>query len=211
MPEELQAELLALQQQTQAGGSSDGASTSACTSASAYATGQKRPYGSGAAVSGSQQQEELPGSRTAAVQEVDNSYFDSYSGFGIHQEMLSDKVRHWTGAKAGHSRDALCPSLGMIMVLTHDSLPWTCQHHGQMINTQVMLVVIITCHVDPHPSKCSQGQRHTGRPWSAIRPSYVARQCWTSAVGQAFCQCLQHVEVCNGQQVPDACQAVMYL
>lgn len=41
-----------------------------------------------------QPQEPSPvSSKEAAKKEIDDSYFDSYSGFKIHQEMLSDKVR----------------------------------------------------------------------------------------------------------------------
>jgi hypothetical protein len=33
------------------------------------------------------------GTLSPSAQEVDGSYFDSYGGFGIHQDMISDQVK----------------------------------------------------------------------------------------------------------------------
>jgi protein arginine N-methyltransferase 3 len=62
---------------------SQGASTSA--SASAGGSGAK-------AAAGNQQQPGAAGPAGQAAQRIDESYFDSYSTFGIHREMLADKV-----------------------------------------------------------------------------------------------------------------------
>lgn len=45
---------------------------------------------------------------SASAKEVDGSYFDSYGGFGIHREMISDKV-----CKCMVSKRAMCIVTGL--------------------------------------------------------------------------------------------------
>lgn len=77
---------------TQAGTSAAATADASAPAVASTSAVQPLPASAVQAAGSGSQQPAQPTGKEAAKREIDDSYFDSYSGFKIHQEMLSDKV-----------------------------------------------------------------------------------------------------------------------
>ncbi len=154
------------QQQQRADAGAVGASSAGAAVAAAAAGGEgpvaRRPgRGAGALVAG-----------RGAARAVDESYFEGYSGFSIHREMISDKVR----------APLLCHGMQRPRVparqvkdeesteAPHQPSPWKNSHH-------------LLFHL--FPGARSRAPRHTARRWSSTPHWCGARPSWTWAAARA--------------------------